>query len=425
VLTPAGTGGTAGHGGAADHGGAAGNGGSAARGSTADDLRGQVSDFLAKNDPAATDRLGFLRARFDAGLAWVHYPPGLGGQGLPRALQQVVDAGFTDAGAPGNNPEKIGIGLGMAAPTILAFGTDEQKRRWLRPLWTGEEIWCQLFSEPGAGSDLAGLATRAVRTEGGGWTVTGQKVWTSSAHLARWALLVTRTDPDVPKHRGMTYFACDMTAPGVEVRPLRQITGEAEFNEVFLSDVPIPDGDRIGEIGQGWQVSTATLMNERVAIGGAAIPREGGMIGSAARTWRDQPELRTPGLHDRLLRLWADSEVARLAGERLRQQLAVGQPGPEGSAAKLVFARLNQEISEFEVELAAEDGLRYDDWTMRRPEGANFYGRDPGYRYLRARGNSIEGGTSEILRNIIAERVLGLPQETRLDKDVPWKDLPR
>ena len=419
MLTPAGTGGAAGHG------GAAGNGGSAARGSTADDLRGQVSDFLAKNDPAATDRLDFLRARFDAGLAWVHYPPGLGGQGLPRALQQAVDAGFTDAGAPGNNPEKIGIGLGMAAPTILAFGTDEQKRRWLRPLWTGEEIWCQLFSEPGAGSDLAGLATRAVRTEDGGWTVTGQKVWTSSAHLARWALLVTRTDPDVPKHQGLTYFACDMTAPGVEVRPLRQITGEAEFNEVFLSDVPIPDGDRIGEIGQGWRVSTATLMNERVAIGGAAIPREGGMIGSAARTWRDQPELRTPGLHDRLLRLWADSEVARLAGERLRQQLAVGQPGPEGSAAKLVFARLNQEISEFEVELAAEDGLRYDDWTMRRPEGANFYGRDPGYRYLRARGNSIEGGTSEILRNIIAERVLGLPQETRVDKDVPWKDLPR
>jgi alkylation response protein AidB-like acyl-CoA dehydrogenase len=223
----------------------------------------------------------------------------------------------------------------------------------------------------------------------------------------------------------MTYFAVSMTAPGVEVRPLRQITGEAEFNEVFLSDVPIPDADRIGEVGQGWQVATATLMNERVAIGGAAIPREGGMIGSAARTWRKQPELRAPGTHDRLLRLWADAEVARLAGERLRQQLAAGQPGPEGSAAKLVFARLNQEISELEVELAGEDGLRYDDWTMRRPEGANFYGRDPGYRYLRARGNSIEGGTSEILRNIIAERVLRLPPEIRQDKDVPWKDLPR
>jgi alkylation response protein AidB-like acyl-CoA dehydrogenase len=399
--------------------------GGAGRVLSADDLRGQVRDFLAAHDPAGMPRLDFLRARFDAGLAWVHYPAGLGGQGLPRALQPAVDAAFAAAGAPGNNPERIGIGLGMAAPTILAHGTQEQQQRWLRPLWTGEEIWCQLFSEPGAGSDLAGLATRAVRDPAtGGWTVTGQKVWTSSAHLARWGLLVTRTDPDVPKHQGMTYFAVDMTAPGVEVRPLRQITGEAEFNEVFLTDVPIPDADRIGQVGQGWQVSTATLMNERIAIGGAAIPREGGMIGSAARTWRQHPELRTPGLHDRLLRLWADAEVARLAGERLRQQLA-GQPGPEGSAAKLVFARLNQEISEFEVELAGEDGLRYGDWTMRRPEGANFYGRDPGYRYLRARGNSIEGGTSEILRNIIAERVLGLPPEIRLDKDVPWKDLPR
>jgi alkylation response protein AidB-like acyl-CoA dehydrogenase len=392
---------------------------------TADDLRGQVREFLASHDPAATDRLEFLRARFDAGLAWVHYPAGLGGQGLPRELQSAVDAEFAAAGAPTNSPERNGIGLGMAAPTILAYGTEEQQQRWLRPLWTGEEIWCQLFSEPGAGSDLAGLATRAVRDASGeGWLVTGQKVWTSSAHLARRALLVTRTDPDVPKHQGLTYFSVDMTATGVEVRPLRQITGEAEFNEVFLTDAAIPDADRIGAVGEGWKVSTATL-NERVAIGGAAVPREAGMIGITAQTWRQRPELRTQGLHDRLLRLWADSEVARLAGARLRQQLAAGQPGPEGSAAKLVFARVNQEISEFEVELAGPEGLRYGDWTMQRPEGANFYGRDPGYRYLRARGNSIEGGTSEILRNIIAERVLGLPPEIRVDKDVPWKDLPR
>ena len=393
---------------------------------TADDLRGQVRDFLAGHDPAAMDRLDFLRARFDAGLAWVHYPAGLGGQGLSRDLQPAVDAEFAAAGAPTNRPERNGIGLGMAAPTILAYGTNEQQQRWLRPLWTGEEIWCQLFSEPGAGSDLAGLATRAVLDASGErWVVNGQKVWTSSAHLARWALLLARSDPDVPKHQGLTYFACDMTAPGVEVRPLRQITGEAEFNEVFLTDVAIPDADRIGPAGEGWKVATATLMNERVSIGGGATPREGGMIGSAARAWRQHPGLRTPGLHDRLLRLWADAEVARLAGARLRQQLAAGQPGPEGSAAKLVFARLNQEISEFEVELAGPDGLRYDDWSMRRPEGANFYGRDPGYRYLRARGNSIEGGTSEILRNIIAERVLGLPPEARVDTGVPWKDLPR
>ena len=315
---------------------------------SADDLRERARVFLAGHPPGSTPRLEFLRARFDAGLAWVHYPPGLGGLGLPRALQGAVDAQFAAAGAPDNDPARIGIGLGMAAPTILAYGTQEQKDRWLRPLWTGEEVWCQLFSEPGAGSDLAGLAARAVKDEAGErWLVTGQKVWTSIAHVARWGLLLARTDPDVPKHAGLTYFGCDMTAPGIEVRPLRQLTGEAEFNEVFLAEVPVRDADRIGEVGQGWQVATATLMNERVAIGGAAIPREGGMIGSAAAAWRQHPQHRTAGLHDRLLRLWADAEVARLAGERLRQQLAVGQPGPEGSAAKLVFARLNQEISEF------------------------------------------------------------------------------
>jgi alkylation response protein AidB-like acyl-CoA dehydrogenase len=389
-----------------------------------EELRQRVGVFLAGHDPAAMPPLEFLRARFDAGLAAVHYPPGLGGLGLPRAQQGVVDAELTAAGAPSNQPERIGIGLGMAAPTILAFGTDEQKARWLRPLWTGEEVWCQLFSEPSAGSDLAGLATRAVR-DGDRWEVTGQKVWTSLAHDAHWGLLLARTDPDVPKHAGLSYFGCDMTAEGVEVRPLRQLTGEAEFNEVFLTGVGVPDGDRIGPVGDGWRVAQGTLMNERVSIGGTTVPREGGMIHSAAATWRDHPELRTPGLHDRMLRLWADAEVARLASGRLRQQLAAGQPGPEGSAAKLVFARLNQEIAALEVEMAGADGLRYGDWTMRRPGSASFYSRDAGYRYLRARGNSIEGGTSEILRNIIAERVLGLPAEPRTDTRVPWKDLPR
>jgi alkylation response protein AidB-like acyl-CoA dehydrogenase len=389
------------------------------------DLRAKVRAFLAEHDPATTKRADFLDARFDAGLAWVHYPAGLGGLGLSRQLQNVVDTEFAAAHAPDNEPDRIGIGLGMAAPTILAHGSDEQKQRWLKRLWTGQQVWCQLFSEPGAGSDLAALGTRAVR-DGDGWVVSGQKVWTSSAHQAQWGLLVTRTDPDVPKHEGMTYFACDMTATGVEVRPLRQATGEAEFNEVFLTDVRIPDSDRIGDVGAGWAVATTTLMSERVSIGSSrAIAREAGMISPSAALWRERPELRTHGLHDRLLRLWVESEVARLASERLRQQLAAGQPGPEGSAAKLVFARLNQEISGFEVELRGADGLRYDDWTMRRPERANFFGRGPGFRYLRARGNSIEGGTSEILRNIIAERVLGLPTEPRADKGVPWKDVPR
>ncbi|MEV7245828.1 acyl-CoA dehydrogenase family protein [Streptomyces sp. NPDC093248] len=389
------------------------------------ELRRRTQDLLAAHPPAGTGRLDFLRARFDAGLAWVHFPAGLGGLDAPRSLQAVVDAELEAAGAPDNDPRRIGIGLGMAAPTILRYGTEEQKRRFLRPLWTGEEVWCQLFSEPGAGSDLAALGTRAVRGSEGDWVVNGQKVWTSSAHLARWAILIARTDPDLPKHRGITYFLCDMSDPGVEVRPLRQITGEAEFNEVFLTDVRIPDSRRLGEIGDGWRVAQTTLNNERVAIGGMRLPREGGMIGPVTKTWRERPELRTHDLHQRLLKLWVEAEVARLTGERLRQQLVAGQPGPEGAGMKLAFARLNQEISGLEVELRGEEGLLYDDWTMRRPELVDFTGRDAGYRYLRSKGNSIEGGTSEVLLNIVAERVLGLPAEPRTDKDVAWKDLAR
>jgi alkylation response protein AidB-like acyl-CoA dehydrogenase len=392
----------------------------------AGEIRGRVRDLIAAHDPATTAPPAFLRARFDAGLAWVHYPVGLGGLGAPRGLQAVVDAELAAARAPDNDPRRIGIGLGMAAPTILAFGTPEQQQRWLRPLWTGEEVWCQLFSEPGAGSDLAGLATRAVlQPDGDSWVVDGQKVWTSNAHSARWAILVARHDPDVVKHAGLTYFVCDMTAPGVEVRPLRQITGEAEFNEVWLAGVRIPDAHRLGPVGAGWKVAQATLMNERIAIGGAAAPREGGMIGVSARLWRERPELRTPELHDRLLSLWVDAEVNRITGQRLRQQLAAGQPGPEGSATKLAFARLAQAASGLEMELRAEEGLAYDDWSMRRPGSVDFTGRGPGYRYLRAKGNSIEGGTSEVLRNVIAERVLGLPAEPRTDTTAPWKDLPR
>ena len=386
------------------------------------DLSDRVATLVEQND--LSDPAGFLGARFDAGLAWVHFPPGRGGLGLPQSFQAQVDAELAAAGAPGPAKGRNGIGLGMAAPTIAAFGTEEQQQKYLRPIFTSEHIYCQLFSEPGAGSDLAAVATRAVR-EGDGWTVNGQKVWTSGAQNAQMAILVARTDPTVPKHAGLTYFLCDMSDPGIDVRPLRQITGEAEFNEVFLTDVHIPDTDRLGDEGQGWRVATATLNNERVAIGGSAAARESGMIGPVAQAWREQPELRDPAMHDELLRLWVEAEVARLTGERLRQQLEAGQPGPEGSGLKLAFARLAQTISGFDIELHGEAGLRYDDWTMRRPDKVDFTGREPGYRYLRAKGNSIEGGTSEILRNVIAERVLGLPPEHRVDKDIAWKDLPR
>ena len=388
------------------------------------DLRDRVRAFLAKHDPAATPPDDFNSARFDAGLAAVHYPVGHGGLGLSRSLQPAADEEFAKGGAPDLDPRRNVIGLGMAAPTIIAFGTDEQKTQWLKPLWTAEEIWCQLFSEPGAGSDLAGLGTRAVK-DGDEWIVNGQKVWTSIAHEARWGLLLARTNPDVPKHAGLSYFVIDMHQPGVEVRPLRQLTGQAEFNEVFFTDARVPDANRLGDVGAGWRVASTTLMNERVAIGGGrSAPREQSAIAFAAAAWRTHPELRTPELHAQLLKLWAEAEVARLAGERLRQQIAAGEPGPEGSAAKLTFARLNQEISGWEIEFGGGDGLRYDDWTMHRGS-ASDYGRGPAFRDLRSRGNSLEGGTSEVLRNIIADRVLGLPSEPRTDTGVAWKDLPR
>jgi alkylation response protein AidB-like acyl-CoA dehydrogenase len=390
-----------------------------------DDLDARVQALLDEHDPATTEPRDFLGAQYDAGLAWVHLPVGFGGLDLPRTAQDRVNAKLAAAGAPVGGTRKNYIGMGMAAPTIAAFGTDEQKRKFLRPLFTGEQIYCQLFSEPGAGSDLAAVATRAVR-DGDDWIVNGQKVWTSQAQHAHMAILVARTDPTVPKHIGLTYFLCDMTQPGVEVRPLRQITGEAEFNEVFLTDVRVPDANRLGPEGGGWRVATTTLNNERVAIGaGSRAPREGGHIGKVAAAWRNHPELRDPAMHDELMRLWVDAEALRLTGERLRQQASTGQPGPEGAGMKVAFARLAQAISGFEVELHGEAGLRYDDWTMRRPELVDLVGREPGYRYLRARGNSIEGGTSEILRNTIAERVLGLPGEHRVDKDKPWMDLDR
>lgn len=389
------------------------------------DLRTRVQTLLNEYDPATTDARDFLGARFDAGLAWVHFPSGNGGLGLPHTYQAQVEAQLAAAGAPPAGGGRNIIGIGMAAPTIATFGTDEQKRKFLRPLFTGEHLYCQLFSEPGAGSDLAAAATRAVR-DGEDWVVNGQKVWTSMAQHAQMAILVARTNPDVPKHAGLSYFLCDMTQPGIDIRPLRQITGEAEFNEVFLTDVRVPDANRLGPEGGGWRVATTTLNNERVAIGSrSGVPREGGHISKITEAWRDDPALRNPAMHDELMRLWVEAEVVRLTGERLRQQAASGQPGPEGAGMKVAFARLAQQISGFDLELHAESGLHYDDWTLRRPETVDLIGREPGYRYLRARGNSIEGGTSEILRNTISERILGLPGEHRVDKTVAWKDLPR
>jgi len=377
--------------------------------------------LLAEHDPA--DTRPFWEAQFDAGLAWVHFPPGYGGLGVSPALQTLVYERLDAAGASRANQARNILGYGMGAPTVVTHGTEEQKRRWLRPLFTAEEIWCQLFSEPSAGSDVAGLATRAVR-DGDEWIVNGQKVWTTLAHTAKWGMLLARTDPDVPKHKGLTYFVVDMDQPGVEVRPLRQITGEAEFNEVYFTDARIPDAYRLGAVGEGWRVALTTLMNERVAIG-SAVPRRGeGAIGMAVDLWRAHGG--DAARRDELMRLWVEAEVLRLTNERAARARRAGTPGPEGSTAKLHWADLNKRIYSFCVDLMGPEGMLYPEgYGFRVPDETAMGRRSPQMNYLRARANSIEGGTSEIMKNILGERVLGLPGEPRMDKDLPWREVTR
>jgi len=313
----------------------------------------------------------------------------------------------------------------MAAPTIAAHGREDQMARWLRPLFTGQEVWCQLFSEPGAGSDVASLATSAVR-DGDEWVVNGQKVWTSLAHHARWGLLFARTNPDVPKHRGMTYFVIDMHQPGVEVRPLRQMTGQAEFNEVYFTDARVPDANRLGDIGDGWRVGLTTLMNERGSIGGASFGRIR-PVDTLLATWRERVDVYgdDPVRRDRVVRMWVDSEVLRLTNLRAGAARRVGVPGPEGSIAKLAAAELNQRLYALCENLLGPEGLLFaKGYEMDRTRSTLGYDTVQEW-FLRSRANSIEGGTSEVMRNILGERVLGLPGDVRVDKDVAWKDVPR
>ena len=384
-----------------------------------------TDELLAAHPPASTPEQEFLGAQFDAGLAWVHFPEGHGGLGLSPRLQTIVNTKLAEAGAPSpyyRNP----IGHGMGAPTVVTHGSDAQKQRYLRPLFTGEEVWCQLFSEPGAGSDVASLATRAVR-DGDEWVVNGQKVWTTLAHLSRWGMLVARTDPEQPKHKGLTYFVVDMKAPGVEVRPLRQITGDAEFNEVYFTDVRIPDAERLGDVGDGWRTSLTTLMNERVSIGGSIAPRNSGPIGAALRLWNERQDKTSPAavaLRDRLVSAWCEAEVLRLTNIRASENRRVGVPGPEGSTGKLHFAELNKKIYELCIDLMGADGMLYGSYEMRRPESA-MDSQTVAQAFLRSRANSIEGGTSEVMRNILGERVLGLPGDVRNDKALPWSQVPR
>ena len=384
-----------------------------------------IDELLEKHPPQSTPERDFLGAQFDMGLAWVHFPEGFGGLGASPRLQKEVNERLAEVGAPSpyyRNP----IGHGMGAPTVVTHGSDKQKQRYLRPLFTGEEVWCQLFSEPGAGSDVASLATRAVR-DGDEWVVNGQKVWTTLAHVSRWGMLVARTDPEQPKHKGLTYFVVDMHAPGVEVRPLRQMTGDAEFNEVYFTDVRIPDEERLGDIGDGWRVSLTTLMNERVSIGGSIAPRGSGPIGAAVEIWNGRPDKTSApalALKDRLMSAWIEAEVLRLTNIRASQNRQKGVPGPEGSTGKLHFAELNKKIYELCIDLMGPEGALYGDYDMERTATA-MASRSVQQAFLRARANSIEGGTSEVMRNILGERVLGLPGDVRTDKELPWSQVPR
>jgi len=386
-----------------------------------------VATLLADHPPATTEPKEFWGAQFDAGLAWVDFPVGDGGLGVSPRHREFVNRSLEEAGAPTWNRSANILGIGMGAGVLAAHGTPEQRARWLRPMFTMDEIWCQLFSEPGAGSDVAGLATKAVR-DGDEWIINGQKVWTTLAHLATWGLLVARSDPDQPKHLGLTYFVVDMRAPGVDVRPLYQITGEAEFNEVFFDDARVPDSQRIDDVGAGWRVAMTTLMNERVAIGGNTVPRNFGSIGRAMDVWADRGS-GDPSTRRELARLWAEVEAMRLTALRATENMKAGVPGPEGSTGKLAWADLNKEVTSFTVSMLGMEGATIPEgYTL---EATSYETREvervmsPQRHFLRARANSIEGGTSEIMRNILGERILGLPGEPRVDKDLPWKEVPR
>jgi alkylation response protein AidB-like acyl-CoA dehydrogenase len=388
----------------------------------------RISELLAKADPRTSPMEELRGLQYDLGLAWVHFPEGRGGLGLPPSMQAGVDSRLRGAGAKGPDSRHF-FGLTMAGPTVVTNGSEMLKDQLLRRMFTGEDSWCQLFSEPGAGSDLASLATRAER-DGDEWVITGQKVWNTLAHIADRGMLVTRTDPDVPKHKGLTYFALDMHAPGVEVRPLVQITGEAEFNEVYLTEVRVPDSDRIGDVGEGWRVAMTTLMNERTTIGGGggAPERGSGAIAEAVRIWRAlDAAARHPSDRDGLMTLWCSAEALRLTNMRAGQNRKAGNPGPEGSIAKLMFAELNQDIYAFCVDLLGAAGTVGYTYEMHRADALGLTGPPGSARkmFLRSRANSIEGGTSEIQRNIMGERVLGLPGDVRVDKDLPWSKVPR
>jgi len=366
-------------------------------------FRDDVRAWLEQNHPGPSPegddaaefefRRAWQRKMHEAGWAGISWPEEYGGKGATLIEQAIFNEELARQRVP--LPANV-LGLVMGGPVVIAHGEPEQKERYLEPILSAEEIWCQGFSEPESGSDLASLKTRAVKSNGS-WKVTGQKVWTTYAHEAKWCMLLARTDQDAPKHKGITYFICDMDQPGVEVRPLRQITGEAEFNEIFLEEAEVPDENVIGEVGGGWQVAITTLMFERAGLGAAAVMGLKRTLEDLIEIARERGLDSDPIVRQRIAEFKIGIEAMRLGALRaLTMTMKTGIPGPEGSLGKWQWAKYNQGLTELASDLLGPEGLRANtEWS---------------YRFLRSRANSIEGGTTEVLKNIVAERVLGLPK---------------
>ena len=382
------------------------------------------ADWVAAIDREDPEALAAARDQLDLTQWWVDladagyvtptWPKEYGGLGVPARVGGTVARTLGRYKVPRfTNP----VGVDLAGPAIIRLGTEEQKQRFLRPIARHQEIWCQLFSEPGSGSDLAGLATRAVR-DGDTWVVNGQKVWTSLGHLASFGILLARTDPNVPKHNGITAFLMPMKEPGVTVRPLRQITGDAEFCEVFFDDARVEDWMRLGEVDEGWRVAISVLMNERSAGSGSGAALPGTVTGRSVEALiRRHAQVTDPVLRQRLAQAYIEDRLLSMTNQRAAARRRAGQQGPEGSVTKLFYSEQTQRLQNLAVDL---EGTYAQAW----PEGDRWL-QNTAWSFLRVRSKTIAGGTSEVQRNVLGERVLGLPKEPEVDRSIPWSEVRR
>jgi alkylation response protein AidB-like acyl-CoA dehydrogenase len=390
------------------------------------EFRAEAAAWLKANVPSEAELEGmgpmeqgkyWQKKKAEAGWACIRWPEEYGGRGASAIQQVILNQEESKFDTP--NTGMFGIGQGMAAPTLMAWATEEQKERYLPKLASGEEIWCQLFSEPAGGSDLAALRTKAER-DGDEWVINGQKIWTSGAQYSDWGILVLRTDPNVPKHQGLSYFFIEMNSPGIEVKPIKQISGASGFNEVYFTDVRVSDSQRLGEVGQGWQVALTTLMNERASIGGGSSAAG---FKTAMQLAQDieidgEPAIKDKSVRAKLANWYVQEAGLKYTGYRSMTALSKGEtPGPENSIGKLVGAPKTQDLASFAIDLMEQAGVM---WTPGSEEFDNLFQG----AYMSIPGLRIAGGTDEIMANIIAERVLGLPQDVRLDKGIPFTDVP-